>query len=737
MLIVLVVLGHATGSLAQDPATAERAAGWADSVLAAGDLRLAVARTDQGIHLVSLSDVRTSTQFLPARPAPLFTLVLHDPATGTQRTLDSVTGWTGCEVLPLDTPSRLRLRWLDPVDPQLKDIRVTAAVTADAAKHALRWELQVDNDSTQWSVWRVDYPQLVVTDLGPQAEVFLPRGPGEVQPALWQRAFQFRDTYPGAWMTMQFMAAYDRPRKTGIYVALHDAAGATKDLAVESRPEDHTVSFLFQQPVENMGVEGNDCRSPEAVWRLLRGDWFDAAVYYRDWVRACATWHPSRDTDARRDTRAALQQLDAWAVGGGDPWVPGAHPSAERVTEIEQFAAALGVPTGMHWYGWHPRPFDNDYPHYLPAKPGFREAVAQLQAGDVSVMPYINGRLWDTRDHGLEDFEFTRVARPFAAKNEQGEVITEEYGSKEEDGSPVRFAVMCPATQFWQERVYDITLRLYTEYGVKGVYIDQIAAATARLCFDPTHGHPLGGGHWWADGYRQMLERIRRDMPRDCFLTTECNAEAYVRWFDGYLTWHWQYDGQVPAFPAVYGGALTLFGRSYGGGETRDLALSMKAGQQLVFGEQLGWINPSVITEPANLDLLSQLARLRHACKHYFDGGQMARPPRPVDPPSTVRADWGWGGGNWWVTTDSLLTGAWQLPDEQRLLLLFVNVGPDPVSAHVPIDCSEYGLDTPQVHVVAIGVAGAPAPRTESPQFDMPLALPARTALAYEVTCTR
>jgi hypothetical protein len=89
------------------------------------------------------------------------------------------------------------------------------------------------------------------------------------------------------------------------------------------------------------------------------------------------------------------------------------------------------------------------------------------------------------------------------------------------------------------------------------------------------------------------------------------------------------------------------------------------------------------------------------------------------------------------VTTDSLLTGAWQLPDEQRLLLLFVNVGPDPVSAHVPIDCSEYGLDTPQVHVVAIGVAGAPAPRTESPQFDMPLALPARTALAYEVTCTR
>jgi hypothetical protein len=56
---------------------------------------------------------------------------------------------------------------------------------------------------------------------------------------------------------------------------------------------------------------------------------------------------------------------------------------------------------------------------------------------------------------------------------------------------------MCPATRFWQDRVHEITLRLYNQYGVKGVSIDQIAASAARLCFDPSHGHPLGGGHWW------------------------------------------------------------------------------------------------------------------------------------------------------------------------------------------------------------------------------------------------
>ena len=164
-------------------------------------------------------------------------------------------------------------------------------------------------------------------------------------------------------------------------------------------------------------------------------------------------------------------------------------------------------PSGFHWYNWHEIPFDNDYPHYFPTKAGFPEAVRELQSANVFVMPYINGRLWDTRDKGSEDFEFTAVAKAAVSKNEKGEPYTEVYGSKEADGSPVRLGVMCPATQLWQNRVRDIVLRLMNECGVKGVYIDQIAAAAPTLCCDATHGHPLGGGHWWTEGYWKLLER--------------------------------------------------------------------------------------------------------------------------------------------------------------------------------------------------------------------------------------
>jgi hypothetical protein len=156
----------------------------------------------------------------------------------------------------------------------------------------------------------------------------------------------------------------------------------------------------------------------------------------------------------------------------------------------------------------------------------------------------------------------------------------------------VKLAAMCPATALWQNQVRDIVLRLFNDCGVSGVYIDQIAAAAPRLCFDASHGHDLGGGHWWTEGYWKLLSAIRAAKPAACMITTECNAEPYIKWFDGYLTWHWQEQNMVPAFSAVYGGALQMFGRAYRGGPSQDLAHRMKAGQQLVFGEQIGWFGP-------------------------------------------------------------------------------------------------------------------------------------------------
>ena len=250
---------------------------------------------------------------------------------------------------------------------------------------------------------------------------------------------------------------------------------------------------------------------------------------------------------------------------------------------------------------------------------------------------------------------------------------------------------MCPATPIWQNTVSNLVLRLLRECGISAVYIDQVAAAPPKMCFDRAHGHPLGGGHWWNEGYWTMLAAIRRAMPHDTLLTTECNGEPFIRWFDGYLTWHWQQDGQVPAFPAIYGGTIQMFGRAYRGGDTKGLALRMKAGQQLVFGEQLGWIDPSVVKEKEDAEFFRQMVRLRAEFTRYFYAGEMARPPKLLGSIPTVRADWQWS-GEWWVTTDAVLTGAWGLRKEKRMLLIFVNVSDESVSAQAHFSAAANGI---------------------------------------------
>lgn len=47
---------------------------------------------------------------------------------------------------------------------------------------------------------------------------------------------------------------------------------------------------------------------------------------------------------------------------------------------------------------------------------------------------------------------------------------------KEMYGSDAIFAVMCPNTTYWQGTISDVVKTLASEWGVDGVYIDQISA---------------------------------------------------------------------------------------------------------------------------------------------------------------------------------------------------------------------------------------------------------------------
>ena len=293
---------------------------------------------------------------------------------------------------------------------------------------------------------------------------------------------------------------------------------------------------------------------------------------------------------------------------------------------------------------------------------------------------------------------------------------------------------MCPATPLWQNTVSNIVLRLLGECGTSAVYIDQVAAASPRaVSWTGRTVIPWAAGIGGTRAIGRCWRPSAARMPRETALTTECNAEPFIRWFDGYLTWHWQRDGQVPAFPAVYGGTIQMFGRAYRGGDTKDLALRMKAGQQLVFGEQLGWLDPSVVKEKENAEFFRQMVRLRAEFSRYFSAGEMARPPRLLGPIPTVRADWQWS-GEWWVTNDAVLTGAWQLPKEKRMVLLFVNVSDESVSAQVQFKAAANGIRTTKLRAQRTTADGNKVDwQSWLSSFDRSITFPPRQTEAWEL----
>ncbi len=677
------------------------AAGWAFS------------REGASLRPVSCFDFASGTELLSRSPVPLWEIVLRSPE-GTAVTLTSAEGG-----LRASAPAAGQAELLWQLPPERGGAAVRASLRLDGPAGA--WTLAVTGLARGWAVRTVAFPQLAVGPIGSSADddcLLIPRGSGELHAAPLRSNTAYTGHYPDGWCTYQMMAYYDPA--AGVYFACHDPLAATKQIVTRRTDDGAGQMLAFRYWAPDMDTAGNGfAMDAPVVVRPFQGDWFDAAQLYRAWAETEAHWWPRDAAWGRPDTPRWMKEVCVWALSSGS--------AQECVGKVKAFAAAMGVPTGYHWYSWHEIPFDVKYPHYFPARPGMKEGVAELQAAGVRVMPYINGRLWDTQ---LEDFQQSAIAA--ATKGEDGKPFIEEYGSG------AKLAPMCPTQKLWRDTVQGIVLRLTTEIGVDGVYIDQIAAAAPRLCMDRSHGHPLGGGTWWTrDGYWPLLSELRGRLAPGKMITTECNAEPYLRWFDGYLTWHWQFDGQVPVFPAIYGGRIQLFSRAYNGSQSPDapgrLAHWMRIGQQLVFGEQLGWIEPAwVLNQPDTLDFLARAARTRYALLDFLAFGRMARPPAVEGSIPDVTADWAWS-GKWMVTTSALQRGAWRAEDG-RLLLLFANVSGDAVQAQVAFRPEDYGWPADAALLLkARPLAGEVPAETRSGAFTMALALGPRDIAAYEL----
>jgi hypothetical protein len=229
-----------------------------------------------------------------------------------------------------------------------------------------------------------------------------------------------------------------------------------------------------------------------------------------------------------------------------------------------------------------------------------------------------------------------------------------------------------------------------------------------------------------------MLRQIKQTIPVDKILTTEDNAEPYMKYLDGMLSWMWIDEGQVPAYSVVYGSAVQCFGRSYNAGNT---SISMKAGQELTFGEQIGWIYPDTFfsdkTSDTTRQYFKQVIHIRDKISPYIYAGEMQRPPQLQNNPP-ITSDWGRFGA---VTTNSVLTAAWKKYGDNKVALVFTNVSNKPLTLPYHFDPVEYGIPAKGYEITQWNSEQPDAEQkiqTGKSTFD--LSLPGLSSIVWEIS---
>ncbi len=649
-----------------------------------GDGRLRAIFDNNGHGVLLSSFTRNGNELLNgAAESEIFTLFLKNLDNGQEIALSASQGWGKVRITGDTTHASIELE-----RPLSSDLPSTlkAIVTVSVSGEHSRWDLSVSGLGNT-TLNQVYVPQLNIHSDG-NDHFLLPRYSGILIDDPVASNVNWEQLYPAGWhASMQFLAYYGS--EYGLYFGFHDPLASTKRFHVAADHGGIVVEGRYVIPDNT--IAGNDWDMPGVLeLDLFEGDWFDAAERYKAWVSSEALYWP-QDSKARKARLKAIGNIALWATSGS-----GNAPAAIE-PHVLDFARYMGVPVGLTWYKWNYKDFDTDYPEYFPEQDGMDVTVAHLQSTNITVVPYINGRMFDMAldGSGPSGLSFDHHGLPYATKDALQNVFTQTFNGN-------LFAVMCPTQAPWQDILIDAANKLMQTIGAAGIYIDQVGAASPVGCMDTTHKHVLGGGAWWTGGYRQMFQRVHSVVPDGRFVTTENGADNLLGELDGLMVQGWQADNMVPAFQAVYSGKVMLFGMKTGVSQYNQQQFYAKLAQAFAHGIQLGRFYTSIQNETGDTEMaplfIRKLGRLRHKLAAFFSYGSMKRPLVLAGIPAITSTWQHTYDGDIPVTIPAIQTSTWfsDIYGVKKIMVVFVNASmQDSVSFNFELDPRKYGLEGP------------------------------------------
>ncbi len=572
-------------------------------------------------------------------------------------------------------------------------------------ERGISWSVEVINDNKAWSVMEVTYPTPSMA--AEYFDLFLPFGSGIVIQNAGKRQYEKLARYPGgigSSACMQYFAVYGK--QSGLYIGVEDEEGAVKAFTITTGADQASLTASFY------GVNGSQpansfCAFGHCRWQYIEGDWYDAAMIYADFVRTKAKWLPKIAKDGRTDTPQRFKEVPFW-VSDYIPNIPSQGVNRPMsisagsdiydknywIDAVIELQEKLQVPIAYHVYNWHQIPFNIEYPHFMPAKQEFIQGAKKLREHSIYILPYINSVSWEMHDAEMgHEINFDNVGKRGAVIKEDGSFSVEHYPQTTLKGENSLLAHMCPSFDGWHTIIAELSEQMEKELPIDGIYYDQIAATPTVPCYNVEHNHLPGGGSYWANGYQRLMEKINAKKPENSFYFTECNAETYAKSFDGFLTWMWVQNGQVPAFPAVYAGYVEMLGRVTIGKKKEDYEFfKYSTAQSVLYGQQLGWCKADVVYDEKRLAFLTKMVKLRYDYTQLFHCADMLRPPK-VETSIHARVTTPALGFKDDIVMDQILAGAWRYRNKEKLVLFCINVAEEKGEYKLTFSAEEYGLD--------------------------------------------
>jgi hypothetical protein len=513
-----------------------------------------------------------------------------------------------------------------------------------------------------------------------------------------------------------------------LYFSADDSAAFRKSFALWGNA-DGSAGYDMVHLLPNPGTLNVFSPTYASIVGVVHGDWFSAVERYRKWGTAQYWARQSRLHTGT--TPEWLRETGIWVWNRGHSDVV-LEPAADLMRDAK-------LPVSVFWHWWHNGPYDTSFPDYLPPREGaqhFTDAVKTAHAAGLHTIVYMNQRLWCVNTPSWK----REGAELWAVHERDGTLRLETYNVFD----PKPCATMDIATPFWRNKYAGIADTVIKQYGVDGIYMDQ--AVLSLVDWSKNHGHDVGGGNYWMNGFRELAKDLRRrkgDRPTgfagegggeswmpdlDAFLTLQVSQERYADPASG-----WEV---IPMFQAAYHpyavtygtyGSLTLppYDELWPVEKRPPTAMQLldpkyvrqfylEQARMFVWGMQptIANFRTNQLTERRKqIDYLEQLARLRDGMRDIFQLGTFLTPPL-VEVPSTevllsrisIYAARLGGPIEARTTTPVVLSSAWRSPTN-RVAIALASISDDSVDAVIKLPARAYGL-RPATRIVRHDMAG-------------------------------